>query len=149
MKNLFFVSITFMLFSCSASKNNSSATQNGTAATAQLQNHQTFLLTETSKDPSYGFSNKKPIEVGGADKSEGPLNERRFLNALAGPNGEKVSYYRAGSCCPVDSKNGFMGKAMLDNYRVTWEGSKDTVSIYINMYDYGVLKAPVGFTIKQ
>lgn len=39
--------------------------------------------------------------------------------------------------------------AMLDNYRVTWEGSKDTVSIYINMYDYSELKAPVGFTIKK
>jgi phosphatidylserine decarboxylase len=42
-----------------------------------------------------------------------------------------------------------MGMAILDNYRVTWEGSKDTVSIYINMYDYGVLKAPVGFSIKK
>lgn len=42
-----------------------------------------------------------------------------------------------------------MGMAMLDNYRVTWEGSTDTVSVYINMYDYGELKAPVGFTIKK
>jgi hypothetical protein len=148
MKRLCYVSIALLLFSCSATKNNTASTQNAAVAT-QLQDHQTFLLTEISKDPAYGFSNKKPIEVGGADKSEGPMNERRFLNALAGPNGEKVSYYRAGSCCPVDSKNGFMGKAMLDNYRVTWEGSKDTVSIYINMYDYGVLKAPAGFTIKQ
>lgn len=42
-----------------------------------------------------------------------------------------------------------MGMAMLDNYRVTWEGSKDTVSIYINMYDSSVLKAPYGFGIKE
>lgn len=92
---------------------------------------------------------KNPVEVGGVENREGPLNERRYLNALAGPNGEKVTYYRAGSCCPVKSKNGFRGIALLDNYRVTWEGSKDTVYIYINMYDYGVLKAPVGFTIKN
>jgi hypothetical protein len=68
---------------------------------------------------------------------------------LAEPNGERISYFRAGSCCPVKSKNGFMGTALLDNYRVTWTGSKDTVSIYINMYDYGELKAPVGFTIRK
>ncbi|WP_299097915.1 hypothetical protein [uncultured Winogradskyella sp.] len=42
-----------------------------------------------------------------------------------------------------------MGYAMLDNYRVTWENAKDTVSIYINMYDSGKLKAPVGFTIAK
>ena len=109
------------------------------------------MLKEISHGPTYGLSEKNPIEVGGVDKGEGPLNERRFLNALAGPNGEEISYYRAGSCCPIKSKAdpfGF-GSVMLDNYRVTWEGAKDTVSLYINMYDYGTLKAPVGFSIKQ
>ncbi len=140
MKRLIYMSLTFMLLSCTATKN---------SVKTQLADNHTFILTEISTDPTYGLSEKNPIEVGGVDKSEGPLNERRYLNAIAGPKGEKVSYYRAGSCCPVKSKNGFMGMAMLDNYRVTWEGSKDTVSIYINMYDYGVLKAPVGFTIKK
>ncbi len=134
------LTIAFLLFSCSASKK--------PFKTKQLD-HLTFLLTEISIDPTYGLSPKNPIEVGGADKQEGPLNEIRFLNALAGPNGEKISYKRAGSCCPVKSKNGFMGRALLDDYRVTWGGSTDTVSIYINMYDYGKLKAPVGFTIKK
>ncbi|GHA74124.1 hypothetical protein [Pontibacter akesuensis] len=140
MKKLIYMSTTLLLFSCSATKK---------AVPTQLLDNQTFILTEVSTDPTYGVSEKNPVEVGGVDKSEGPLNERRYLNALAGPNGERVSYYRAGSCCAVKSKNGFMGMAMLDNYRVTWEGSKDTVSIYINMYDYGELKAPVGFTIKE
>jgi hypothetical protein len=140
MKNLLFLGLTVFLFSCSSTKR---------TATTQLLNDQTFLLTDISVDPTYGLSKKNPIEVGGAHESKGPMNERRFLNALAGPNGERVSYARAGSCCPVKSKNGFMGTAMLDNYRVTWEGSKDTVSIYINMYDVGALKAPVGFTIKK
>lgn len=140
MKHLIYFGALLLLFSCSAVKR---------TVKTKLLNNQTFLLTEVSTDPTYGLSKKNPIEVGGTDKSEGPLNERRFLNALAGPNGEKISYYRAGSCCPVKSKNGFMGMAILDNYRVTWEGSKDTVSIYINMYDYGVLKSPLRFTIKK
>ena len=65
--------------------------------------------------------------------------------------GRRSLNYRAGSCCPIKSDNnpfGF-GSVMLDNYRVTWENSKDTVSIFINMYDSGKLKAPVGFTIKK
>lgn len=140
MNKLALVGILLVIYSCSSTKK---------SVRTPLANNQSFQLTEVSTDNTYGLSEKNPVEVGGNDKSEGPLNERRFLNALAGPNGEKVSYYRRGSCCPVKSSNGFMGLAMLDNYRVTWEGSKDTVSIFINMYDYGVLKAPVGFTIKK
>ncbi len=140
MKKIIICGITWCLISCSVSKN---------IVKTDLLNNQTFALTEVSEDPTYGLSEKNPIEVGGVDKNEGPINERRFLNALAGPNGEAISYRRSNSCCPVKSKNGLMGYAMLDNYRVTWEGAKDTISIYINMYDSGTLKVPVGFTIKK
>lgn len=117
--------------------------------TNQTADSEAFVLKEISTDKTYGLSSANPIEVGGVKDSKGPKNERRYLDALSGPKGEKISYFRAGSCCPVKSKNGFMGFAMLDNYRVTWENSKDTVSIYINMYDSGKLKAPVGFQIKN
>lgn len=129
--------------SCSSTKNISKNVKQ------ELLNDYTFVITEISQDKTYGLSPKNPVEVGGAKISSGPKNERRYLNALAGPNGEEISYYRAGSCCPVKSENGFMGSAMLDNYRVTWEGAKDTISIYINMYDSGHLKAPSGFTIQK
>lgn len=146
MKQLITIGIFSLLFSCSTVKQSIQQ-----PVITKLKNQQTFELTEISKDPTYGFSPKNPIQVGGVDKHEGPLNERRFLNALAGPNGEQISYYRQGSCCPIKSDKNPMGtgSVMLDNYRVTWQGSKDTVSIYINMYDYGTLKAPVGFTIKE
>ncbi|AXT51023.1 2-dehydro-3-deoxyphosphooctonate aldolase [Aquimarina sp. BL5] len=144
-KQLSILGMLLFFFSCSSTKQISKNS-------SQIQgNNNTFLITEISTDKTYGLSPKNPVEVGGAKNSQGPKNERRFLNALAGPNGEKISYYRAGSCCPVKSKNdpfGF-GSVMLDNYRVTWENSKDTISIYINMYDSGKLKAPVGFTIKK
>lgn len=58
-----------------------------------LKNDQTFLLKKISKDPTYGYSSTKPIKVGGAYEGVGPLNQRRFLNALIGPNGEPVQYY--------------------------------------------------------
>lgn len=115
----------------------------------KLLDENTFVITEISTDPSYGFTEKNPIKVGGAKELQGPTNERRFLNALAGPNGEQISYRRAGSCCHFKTPNGLMGSGLLDRYRVTWEGSKDTLSIFINMYDYGTLQAPKGFRIKN
>lgn len=143
-KHLASFAIIVLLISCGSTKEISRKNS------AQiLKDNNTFLVTEISTDKTYGLSPKNPVEVGGANNSEGPKNERRYLNALTGPNGEKISYYRAGSCCPVKSENGFMGSAMLDNYRVTWENAKDTVSIYVNMYDSDKLKAPVGFGIKN
>lgn len=137
-----------LIYLCLATGFLACTTPKGAGKTKLLDNR-TFLLTAVSTDPTYGLSEKNPVQVGGVDKDEGPLNEQRYLNALAGPNGERISYYRRGSCCAVKSKNGFMGMALLDNYKVSWEGSEDTVSIFINMYDYGELKAPVGFTIRK
>lgn len=141
MRNLFCFGVLGLILSCSTTQD----------VTVILKDDRTFKLTEISTDPTYGFSEKNPVQVGGVDKMEGPLNEIRYLNALAGPNGEEVYYYRSGSCCPIKSKNDPFGAGvvMLDNYLLTWEGAKDTVSIFINMYDYGELKAPVGFTIKE
>ena len=149
MKKVFFIGVLAIICSCSSSKKVVVDDREVLPSERVVINGQAFLLTEISTDKSYGFTEKNPVRVGGVDKLEGPLNERRFLNALAGPNGEKVSYYRLGSCCPFNTDKGFNGKGLLDNYKVTWEGSKDTVSIYINMYDYGQLKAPFGFTIKK
>ncbi len=144
MKKTFLLASIGILSACATPKQ-------ATTAATKSQQSTTFEITEISTDPTYGLSEKNPIQVGGVDVSKGPAFERRFLNALAGPNGEQISYHRAGSCCPTKSKSDpfGLGSVMLDNYRVTYQGSKDTVSIYINMYDYGTLKAPVGFTIKK
>ncbi|MCR9248911.1 MAG: 2-dehydro-3-deoxyphosphooctonate aldolase [bacterium] len=147
MKNIVYsVLITFILCSCAGSK---TTTSGNSGTRAQLFDDETFVITKISKDPKYGFTPEKAVMVGGVKDSEGPKNERRYLNALAGPNGEEISYFRSGSCCTVKSENGFGGYGMLDNYKVSWTGAKDTVSIYINMYDFGELKAPVGFTLKN
>jgi hypothetical protein len=140
MKHFFSFLLILVISSCAQTKN---------TAKTSVSDDESFVITEISTDKTYGLTSKNPVEVGGNSVSSGPANERKFLNMLAGPNGEKLSYYRAGSCCPIKSEKGLMGYAMLDNYRVTWEGTSDTISIYINMYDRGVLKAPVGFTIKK
>lgn len=110
----------------------------------------TYLLIESAEDKTYAYKKSNPVKVGGSNESSGPANERRYLNALLGPNGEEVFYYRAGSCCSFKTPNGLLDNTgMLDQYRVSWTGSMDTLTIYINMYDKGNLKIPVGLTAKQ
>ena len=108
----------------------------------------TFQLTEFSADKTYGFDRKNPICVG--SEGSGPQNERRYLNALLGPKGEPVSYTREGSCCSFKTPNGlFDDTGLLDRYKITWEDAADTLILYINMYDKGDLKIPVGFTARK
>lgn len=104
------------------------------------------VTSDSNTDSTYGYSKKNPIKVGGGDS--GPANERAFLNSLTGPNGEQVMYERSGSCCGFNTRNSAFGMGMLDIYRVTYKDKKDTVNLYINMYDKGKLKAPVGFKFK-
>ncbi len=112
----------------------------------ELLDEYTFKITQYSQDETYGYTVENPVMVGGV--SEGPMNERRFLNALCGPNGEKIEYYRIGSCCPFNTKNSEWG-GMLDKYNVTYPGLKKNLIIYINMYDSDTLKVPVGLKLKQ
>lgn len=84
--------------------------------------------------------------VGGIN-SDGPRNEHRYLEALAGPKGEKVYYVRKGSCCQFTTTNSpFENQGMLDIYEVKYDGLKDPKILYLNMYDSDTLKVPMGFT---
>ena len=114
-----------------------------------LKDDNTFRLAGVSEDSTYGFTPENPVLVGGIQIRQGPWNEERYLNALAGPKGEAVTYARAGSCCPIEGENGQLKNALLDTFRVYWEGAPDSVSLYLNMYEEGELKAPVGFTVKK
>lgn len=116
----------------------------------QLRDGQTFVITELSDDKTYGYTENNPINVGGVKTSEGPLNERRFLNALEAPNGNQITYVRLGSCCPFKTPNGMIDNmGMLDKYKVEWVGQAEPVILFINMYDYGELKCPLGLAIKK
>lgn len=117
---------------------------------ASLLDNETFKLEEGTDDDTYGYTQTNPVCVGGVKSSEGPLNERRFLNALLGPYGEELEYTRRGSCCPFSTPNGMINNSgMLDIYVVKYKGQEKAVSIFINMYDFGKLKAPKGFTFKK
>lgn len=141
--SLLFVMI--VINSCSTSRKTSGFTYGDPKVKQVLIDESTFKVSVYSQDKTYGFTEKNPVMVGGV--SEGPKNERRYLNALAGPNGEKVQYYRLGSCCPFKTKNSEWG-GMLDKYEVSYEGLDTSFVLYINMYDSDTLKVPVGLKLK-
>jgi hypothetical protein len=154
----------FILFSCSSTKKTSAATS-GTTTTGKsgsgtyahlfykgkhsLLNDNTFELDSISIDETYGYSVDNPIMVGG-DWDNAVKNERRFLNALLGPNGEAVTYTRLGSCCAFRTPHGVIGDAgLLDRYELKIDGAAKPVVLYVNMYDKGKLRAPKGFTYRK
>lgn len=145
MKKLLLLLLTVsILFSCSTSRKVSGLNYGSPCIKQELVDDNTFKISSYSEDPTYGYSEKNPVMVGG--NSEGPKNERRFLNALSGPNGEKIVYSRTGSCCSFKTKNSEWG-GMLDMYDVTYEGLEKSLTIYINMYDSDTLKVPVGLSL--
>ena len=154
MKKLFYVlGITLLLVGCKTTakvggKTGGMMDYGSPRVKQELVNDQMFLIKEYATDKTYGYSEKNPIMVG--KEGGGPKDERRFLNALAGPKGEEISYQRLGSCCGFFTKNGLFGDSgMLDMYEVSYEGLDKPITLYINMYDSDVLQVPIGFTLRK
>lgn len=102
---------------------------------------------EVATDSTYGYTAANPVKVGGVRAERGVQNERAYLGALGGPNGERVTYQRLGSCCEFSTPNGLvLNSGMLDQYELTWEGQAAPIVLYINMYDYQTPKVPRGLT---
>jgi hypothetical protein len=142
----------FLLTSCSSSKPLPTKPTYGSQDFVEhtMLDNNTFKLSEVSTDASYGYTEANPIKVGFKDKAGGPTQERQFLNALLGPNGETVTFTRQGSCCHFKTKNSaFNDMGLLDIYEVTYQGLTEPIKLYVNMYDGGPLKAPKGFTFRQ
>ncbi len=119
------------------------------APTPNLMNYNTFAITEYSKDKRYGYDKNYPINIFYGDTRNEIINQQRFLNALAGPNGEKITYTKLESCCPFPTKRSDMGAGLLDVYELRWAGQKSPVTLYLNIYEKGVLMVPVGLTLKK
>lgn len=109
----------------------------------------TFVLTEYSKDKKYGYDADYPINVFYKNTKDESLNAERFLNALAGPKGEKITYSKVESCCPFPTKRTEIGAGFLDLYELKWEGQTEPIKLYVNIYEKGYLLVPMGLSIKK
>ena len=101
----------------------------------------TVPFCPVSDDPNTGFTPDQPVQVGGGAML-GPARERRYLDALRGPAGEPVQYKRTGSTPASDD-------TILDAYEVTYGRLEKPVTVYLDEYHFGDLRAPQGFTCGQ
>ena len=106
-----------------------------TAALTSTPPPQTGGVCPISTDPTYGYTLENPIRVGG-DFFTGVERQRAYLDNLRGPNGERFTYNRRGSTPGLDS--------ILDIYELY--GLADVVVLYVDLYKYEELMAPVGLT---
>ena len=146
------VSLAAFSAACSSSSNTPrSAPSSAASEHAPLRGEPTqpadFTVTKPAPTSSYGFSQSDPIKVGGPDGD--PARERRFLDQLAGPNGEKITYTRLGSCCPFPTPRSLVGNGLLDQYQVFVDGDAVPKVLYLNMCDYEEPLIPRGFTAKK
>jgi hypothetical protein len=96
----------------------------------------------TSTDERYGFAMAMPVQVGGG-AMYGPARERRYLDALRGPDGQALRYRRTGSLPGAD------GVTILDAYETTYDGLAKPVTIYVDEYHFSDPIAPRGFICGQ
>ena len=108
-----------------------------------------FVLSDFSKDKKYGYDPDYPINVFYLNAKNDTINPVRFLNALAGPNGETIIFKRLESCCPFPTTKSEMGAGFLDRYEISWLGQANPIILYMNIYERGRLLVPVGFTLKN
>jgi hypothetical protein len=101
----------------------------------------TARLTRVAEDPSYGYKSDKPVGVGGGVIG-GPANQRKYLNALLGPSGQRITYSRLGSCCAFERKS----QQPIDVYAVTYEGLAEPIELFLDSYTTGPLLIPIGLS---
>jgi len=145
---LFLIALIISTISC-VSTRNTIRNIDDTAPDLTLTKDGTFVITEYSKDPKYGYNKDYPINIFYKTVKNDSINQPRFLKALAGPKGEKITYKKLENCCPFPTKKNEMGVGMLDVYELTWEGQTKPVKLYLNIYEKGYVRVPVGLTLKK
>jgi hypothetical protein len=89
-------------------------------------------------DNSFAVTPDNPVPIGG-----GPMffaaRERRYLDALRGPQGQLLKYRRLGSTKGA-------GDTILDMYEVGYEGLDKPLRLYLDGYHYAEPRAPKGLS---
>ena len=151
MKNRFYLTVILFaitLTSCVSTRNTIKNIDNN-APDLVLNPDGSFAITEYSNNPKYAYNKDYPVNIFYKSTKDDSINQPRFLNALAGPNGEKITFKKLENCCPFPTKRNDIGVGMLDVYEITWEGLAKPLKIYINIYEKGYVTVPMGLTLKK
>lgn len=149
MKYSFFSILVIVLFTACVSTKSTLQNVDNNAPVPELTKDGNFIISEFATDKKYGYDPDYPVNVFYRNTANDTINQRRYLKSLAGPNGEKISYVKLGTCCPFPSKHSVMGAGFLDVFEIKWKNQKNPVKLYLNIYEKGSLKVPVGMGLKK
>lgn len=147
-KTILFIALIITMASCSSTQSTLKNTDDN-APDLMLSQDNVFVITVYSKDKKYGYDKDYPVNIFFNNTANETINQQRFFNALAGPNGEKITYTKLENCCPFPTKRSELGAGFLDVYEVKWKGQKKPIQLYVNIYEKGILMVPVGLSIKK
>jgi hypothetical protein len=147
-KSFFLLALLIIITSCGSIKSSIKNIDNN-APIPVLGKNNAFVITEYSKDKKYGYDKDYPINIFFRSTKNDTINQKYYLNALAGPKGEKISYTKLENCCPFPTKSTDMGAGFLEVYELKWEGLKTPILLYLNIYERGQLMVPFGLTAKK
>jgi hypothetical protein len=146
-KTVLFITIVLLTASCGSIKSSLKNVDN--SAPVPVVKNNTFVITAYSKDKKYGYNKDYPINIFYRGTKNDTINQQYFLNALAGPKGEKITFTKLENCCPFPTKTSEMGAGFLDVYELKWAGLKTPIILYLNIYERGQLMVPVGLSLKK
>ncbi|PJJ07387.1 hypothetical protein CLU83_0555 [Flavobacterium sp. 1] len=146
-KIILFITLALLMTSCGSIKSSIKNVDN--SAPFPVVKNNAFVITAYSKDKKYGYNKDYPINIFYGDTKNDTINQRYFLNALAGPKGEKITFTKLENCCPFPTKTSDMGAGFLDVYELKWKGLKTPIILYLNIYERGQLMVPVGLSLKK
>lgn len=146
-KTVLFIALLLIITSCGSIKSSIKNVDNN--APVPVVKNDAFVITAYSKDKKYGFDKDYPINIYYRGTKNDTINQKYFINALAGPKGEKITYVKLENCCPFPTKNSDMGAGFLNVYELSWEGLKKPIILYLNIYERGQLMVPVGLSLKK
>ncbi len=147
-KSILYITMLLSITACMSTKSTLQNTDDN-APDLLLSANNTFVIQQYSTDKKYGYDKDYPINIFFNNTANETINQERFLNALAGPKGEKISFTKLESCCPFPTKRSEMGAGFLDVYELKWNGQKKPTLLYLNIYEKGILMVPVGLTVKK
>lgn len=111
-----------------------------------------LILGGVSTNSRYGYSSDVPIKLGVTSINLGETYPEKYFKSITGPKGETLTYERVRSCCPFKTVNSdpytFKNVAVLEIYKISYEGLKEPIYLYVNFFDEGKPQAPMGFLPK-
>ncbi|WP_395056402.1 2-dehydro-3-deoxyphosphooctonate aldolase [Flavobacterium sp.] len=150
MKKILFVILICSIFtSCISTKSTIKNIDDSVIGPALNEGFGSFIITKNATSKKYGYNQDYPVNVNFTSVEDGPKNQIRFLNALAGPKGEKIIYVKKDACCPFPTKKIDTGAGTIDTFEITWEGQAKPFLLYINKFEKGELLIPVGLSARK